>query len=554
MAPSASGTSKYVDFDKMVSSMSREINSFWSLYGAVDDGNKICPIYRVPEHIRGIDRDAYEPMVVSFGPYHHGTQHLQVMEKDKWKHLNRVLKLNGKMNLHNYIKEIAALEKQARKCYSEEVKMERKKFLQMLLLDACFLLVNIDENVGTSTSNTSVLDQSSIERTINENTTEEDVVSLRQSACAVGYSKSREHGHPVELEMIKVESSQGKTNIDKDVNHTPNVETSNKVGDWLCSAAWHDIFLLENQIPFFILEKIYELVAGQGTGVEFLRSKTSEFVEDILSHYPKAIQEFDRPKHFHHLLHLCHIYFRPSQRTAVELQCQPKRRYFSLLHFGYKRLPDSHKPVDADKNLEQMDCFRAGKLRTRWRRAVEYHQAGVHFKRREYEHSRHSLLDIRFMNGVIEVPCLPIDESSESLFKNLLALEQMDPRFGNDISAYITFMSQVIATPDDATLLVQRGIIVHMLDNEEEVSALFTRLTKQVTFRFDCKYYLKYLCQTLEVHYQSRLNRWIAWLWFNHFGNPWMALAALAAVVVLVCTIVQTIYTVLAYVKPPSDI
>jgi len=158
------------------------------------------------------------------------------------------------------------------------------------------------------------------------------------------------------------------------------------------------------------------------------------------------------------------------------------------------------------------------------------------------------------MNGVIEVPCLPIDESSESLFKNLLALEQMDPRFGNDISAYITFMSQVIATPDDATLLVQRGIIVHMLDNEEEVSALFTRLTKQVTFRFDCKYYLKYLCQTLEVHYQSRLNRWIAWLWFNHFGNPWMALAALAAVVVLVCTIVQTIYTVLAYVKPPSDI
>lgn len=74
----------------------------------------------------------------------------------------------------------------------------------------------------------------------------------------------------------------------------------------------------------------------------------------------------------------------------------------------------------------------------------------------------------------------------------------MDPRFGNDISAYIIFMSQVITTTDDASLLAQRGIVVHMMDSDEEVSALF---------RFDCKYYLKSLCQTLEAHYQSRLIR-----------------------------------------------
>lgn len=543
MAIGESSRSINVDIDKMVISMTREINSFWSQYDPDDDGTKMCPIYRVPKHIFEIDRTAYEPIVVSFGPYHHGAQHLQSMEKKKWEHLNRVLKLNFERTLHDYIKAMAGIEKQARKCYSQEINIERKKFLQMLLLDGCFILVNIDENAGTRLSNTRVLEQNSIQNVIHGNIVEESGSHLRESAGGVGHNKSqdtREQGGKPEAESV---------------SQMPNRESTYNSGDWLASLAWHDIFLLENQIPFYVVERIFELVAGEDTRVESLRSKTAEFVEDILSHYPTAIQQADRPKHFHHLLHLCHMYFRPSQKIDEDLHYQPKRRYFHhLLYFGYKYLAVRHKPIDVHQKLEQMD-LEAGKFRNRWRQAVQYHQAGVHFKRRDYDgQSRHSLLDIRFMDGVIEIPCLPIDESSESLFKNLLALEQIDPRFGNDISAYVTFMSQVITTADDATMLVQRDIIVHMMDSDDEVAALFTRLTKQVTFRFDCKYYLKSLCYSLEAHYQSRLNRWIAWLWLNHFGNPWMALAALAAVVVLVCTIVQTIYTVLAYVKPPSDI
>jgi len=555
MTIAESSRSKYIDMDKMVSFMTKEINYFWSLYDPSDDDTKICPIYRVPEHILEIDRIPYEPFVVSFGPYHHGAQHLEAMEKKKWEYLDRVLKLNRERTLCDYLKSISGLEKQARKCYSDEIKMERKKFLQMLLLDGCFILVNIDENVGTRVSNARVLEPRSFHKETDENMGGEAPANLKDSSGGVGPSKYKEHGYAMELELIKVEASQesGGQNEIGDANHMTNMENCNNAGDWLSCATWHDMFLLENQIPFFIVESIYELVTGTA---ESLCSKTAEFVEAILGHYPIAIQEFDRPKQFHHLLHLCHMYFRPSKKIDEELVCQPRRRYFvNLLHLGYRFIEVDHKPVDADKNLEQMDCFQAGKLRTRWRRAVEYHQAGVQFKKRQYgEQSKHSLLDIRFVDGVIEVPCLPIDESSESLFKNLLSLEQIDRRFGNDISAYVTFMSQVLATPADATLLVQRGIIVHMLDSDDEVSELFTRLTKQVTFRFDWNYYLKSLCQVLEAHYQSRLNRWIALLWLNHFGNPWLALVALAGIVVLACTIVQTIYTVLSYIKPPPDI
>lgn len=110
-------------------------------------------------------------------------------------------------------------------------------------------------------------------------------------------------------------------------------------------------------------------------------------------------------------------------------------------------------------------------------------------------------------------------------------------------------MSQLVSTPDDVALVVKEGIIVHMMDSDEEVSSLFTRLVKKVVINSETSY-LKSLCQTLENHYQSRLNRWMAWLWLNYFSNPWVVLAVLAATITLVCTVVQTVFTVLVYINP----
>jgi hypothetical protein len=82
------------------------------------------------------------------------------------------------------------------------------------------------------------------------------------------------------------------------------------------------------------------------------------------------------------------------------------------------------------------------------------------------------------------------------------------PQFGDDFTAYIVFLSQLISIPEDVTLLAQRQIIVHHLDSDD----LFTLLSKDVVFDFNGNYYLKFLCQTMETHYQSRINRWMALL------------------------------------------
>jgi hypothetical protein len=77
-------------------------------------------------------------------------------------------------------------------------------------------------------------------------------------------------------------------------------------------------------------------------------------------------------------------------------------------------------------------------------------------------------------------------------------------------------------------------------------------LSKDAAFDFSGEYYLKRLCQIMEVHYQSRLNRWMAWLWLYHFSNPWVIITAVAGIVVHICTVLQTIFEILAYVKPPA--
>ena len=133
------------------------------------------------------------------------------------------------------------------------------------------------------------------------------------------------------------------------------------------------------------------------------------------------------------------------------------------------------------------------------------------FKKRDYDKLYpHTLLDIRFHNSAMELPCLVIDEFSATLFRNLIAFEQTCPQFGDDFTAYIVFLSQLISMPEDVTLLAQREIIVHHLESDERVSDLFTLLSKDVVFDFNGNYYLKSLCQTMEAHYQSRINRWMA--------------------------------------------
>lgn len=135
-------------------------------------------------------------------------------------------------------------------------------------------------------------------------------------------------------------------------------------------------------------------------------------VEFVLGSYSKAICKSSRPKNFHHLFHLCHLYFKP--------------------HLAEVESYESHVQPPWCDNFHQLG----------WEQACPW------FKKRT------------FCNGMMEIPCLTINHSIYSLSCNLVAFDQTYPQFGSFVTAYVMFLSSLISMPDVVSWFAERSIIV----------------------------------------------------------------------------------------------
>nr|XP_016501063.1 PREDICTED: UPF0481 protein At3g47200-like isoform X2 [Nicotiana tabacum] len=105
-------------------------------------GRSSCCIFRVPQSFINVNGRSYEPQIVSIGPYHHGKDHVKMIEEHKWRFLGTLLKRTEEkgLNLEDYLKVIQPLEMRARECYSEAILLDRDEFVEMLVLDGCFII------------------------------------------------------------------------------------------------------------------------------------------------------------------------------------------------------------------------------------------------------------------------------------------------------------------------------------------------------------------------------------------------------------------------------
>ncbi|VVA14211.1 PREDICTED: UPF0481 [Prunus dulcis] len=84
-------------------------------------------IYRVPNKLREVKADAYNPRVVSIGPFHRGHHDLAAMEKHKWLYTLHFIQytktaLKARKCLKDCTNAIYDLDKHVRRCYAEEMK------------------------------------------------------------------------------------------------------------------------------------------------------------------------------------------------------------------------------------------------------------------------------------------------------------------------------------------------------------------------------------------------------------------------------------------------
>lgn len=198
--------------------------------------------------------------------------------------------------------------------------------------------------------------------------------------------KCLEHGRTVGPSIEESSTSQQSKQADEGTE----LEQCNiQVGQWFFKFVNHDLFLLENQIPFFIVRKLYELVTDKNTTAPPVTDGIVKYVEAALRFYPKSIQESDRPKDFHHLLHLCHMYFRPSHKPEEDQHYLVAPQYLNrFLSFGRRYLKLGYHPDESEQRSslnEEAHYQQSGQQLNRWRRAAQYLEAGVKFAKRKFD-------------------------------------------------------------------------------------------------------------------------------------------------------------------------
>ncbi|KAJ4917185.1 hypothetical protein Rs2_02735 [Raphanus sativus] len=110
-------------------------------------GGEGCCIFRIPQRLEKNNKSAYEPRVVSIGPYHHGKEHLEMVQEHKHRLLGFFMaeaQENG-VDPKLLIEAVELMEEDIRESYSESLYDNdvsgQKKLIDMMVLDGCFILM-----------------------------------------------------------------------------------------------------------------------------------------------------------------------------------------------------------------------------------------------------------------------------------------------------------------------------------------------------------------------------------------------------------------------------
>lgn len=402
-------------------------------------------IDRVYKHLRSINTKAYEPEIVAIGPYHRRKEILKMMEEHKLRYLESLLHRRNQ-NLERYVSAVAHLEHEARGCFVEPIGLSIAKFIEMLVLDGCFIIEVIRR------------------------------FHHRDSTCK---------NDPIF--QIK----------------------------WIMKSLQRDFTLFENQIPFFVLCRLFDLIESPNQHNRLIQ--LALFFFQSLSPgptYEHRAKRFSSSREVKHLLDLIHSHWqRPTSENEVSIDV------------------DDSVPIERESRFIHS--------------ATELKEANVRFRKRK----SNALFDVEFKNGVVLMASLIIEDRTECLLRNLIAHEQYDP--GNHptpVTDYARLMDCLINSSKDVEILSQCGIIDNLLGDNQVVAHIFNQLTDLVTGP-EKHFVYGETCRRINAHYKKRWNRAMAVLNREYFASPWAYVSFLGAVLLLLLTAAQTLCSVLQLVN-----
>ncbi|KAK1282016.1 UPF0481 protein [Acorus calamus] len=235
---------------------------------------------------------------------------------------------------------------------------------------------------------------------------------------------------------------------------------------------YEDLIKVENQIPFFILQTLYDsLVLRDPNG------KITESISDLIIINFKQLEPagdrngtiYRNITQVHHLLHLFYQTAASSRKSADDFH-------------DVNRTPSQMLKGKSDEGEGGM------KVSNWMRSATELQEFGVKFLGKG--DCRFS--SVSFKDGVMEIPTIRIFERTMPTLRNLIAFEQYFPDTNNEVTFFADLMDALIDTPSDVKVLKDAGILKIGLSNTTRKGPLARKVLPRKTFSLVIVYFTDY--------------------------------------------------------------
>ncbi|KAL0360295.1 UNVERIFIED_CONTAM: hypothetical protein Sradi_3714000 [Sesamum radiatum] len=405
-------------------------------------------IFRVNDGTRLRNEKFYDPKAVSIGPLHHGKPHLRHMEQHKVRFIKLLLQRQNESSADKYVMAIRSLEKKARDCYVGSFEFSTDEFVEMLLLDGCFIVEFMSKYV---------------------------LHHLRESDDHIIFE-------------------------DKQV----------------LSQLLHDLMLVENQIPFFVVHQLFSMM-GRGD-YEHISELLWIFSARIYPWGLPCIREYISLEDVDHLHGLVYKMCCSSLATIVK-----------------------NRPIKVLKEKQKMVAISS---------TTKLQKAEIKFKT---DLGLSDCLNIKFIEGMMKIPFFHVSDKTESILRNIIAYEcffiDNQPKYVTD---YVFFLHSLIKSAKDVEVLRDHGILTNLLGNDEMVYDIINRLGRNILMSSDFCYADVY--EKVNKYYGRRWSRRMANLRCCCFSGRWAeaffpALFLLMLTLFTLSIVLQAVLTVLSYVR-----
>ncbi|KAJ0702126.1 hypothetical protein HanPI659440_Chr14g0525841 [Helianthus annuus] len=273
----------------------------------------------------------------------------------------------------------------------------------------------------------------------------------------------------------------------------------------------YDLVLLENQIPFFVLQGIYECI---NQFKEPSALPITNFILPLLNYFNLFQGEIEvsdgicsNTNHDHLLSYLHHCY-------------QPREEVIE------SRFPSS--TIHSAEELDRAGVkFKPNDDPITWRMAMKVEK-------------NHSRIFWFLRKCTLTMPTLCIEDFTELVFRNLIAYEQ-SYRANPYVTSYARAMNMLIDTDEDIAKLVRSKVIVNHIGSYEEAANMINRICKEVVPKH---FYYTKEWEQLDKHFKDYWPKKIVKLKRTYFHSPWSIIALFAGIVLFILALLQTIFTI----------